>query len=230
MSEQPEQVLRYTPNQVVAYNLRQARVLRGWTQEEAAEKLAPHLGEKWSAASYSLAERSTERPERVRHFSADDITAFCLTFELPILWFFFPPEADAVGRDFRIAPPQVPIARAHQPGLFIELIFGGPETHALLAERLQKLWKDHPAQEEGRFMKLLDQVSQLASRSAIQHAVGNLTDQAQDLHNLAAMLEESASSTASTMESALNRLIDDYYGDLLEGKPDPEPESHAGTR
>ena len=230
MSEQHQPSLRYTPNQVVAYNLRQARVLRGWTQEEAAERLAPHLGEKWSAASYSLAERSTERPERVRHFSADDITAFCLTFELPILWFFFPPEAGAVGRDFRIAPPQVPIERAHQPGLFVELIFGRPETHARLADRLHKLWKDHPAQEEGRFMRLLDKVSQLASRSSIQHVVWNITQRSQGLRDLAAMLDESASSTASTMESALNRLVDDYYGELLDSDPEPELKSDAGTR
>jgi hypothetical protein len=33
-----------TPNQVVAYNLNQARVWKGWTQEQAADALAPFVG------------------------------------------------------------------------------------------------------------------------------------------------------------------------------------------
>ena len=33
-----------TPNQVVAYNLAQARLLKGWTQDQACEALEPHLG------------------------------------------------------------------------------------------------------------------------------------------------------------------------------------------
>ncbi len=37
-----------TPNQVVAYNVAKARALRGWTQEQAAEALAPYLGPRLS--------------------------------------------------------------------------------------------------------------------------------------------------------------------------------------
>jgi hypothetical protein len=40
-----------TPNQVVAYNLVRARLLRSWTQKQAAEALAPYLGTCWSVAS-----------------------------------------------------------------------------------------------------------------------------------------------------------------------------------
>ncbi len=50
--------LGFTPNQVVAYNLTRAREHRGWTQDEAAEALAPYLGTRWSKASFSQAERS----------------------------------------------------------------------------------------------------------------------------------------------------------------------------
>src|SRR3546814_3847945 len=64
-----------TPNQVVAYNLAQARALKGWTQDQAAEALEPHLGARWSTASYSAAERSVDG-NRIRNFDADEIVAF----------------------------------------------------------------------------------------------------------------------------------------------------------
>src|SRR3546814_10466071 len=72
-----------TPNQVVAYNLAQARALKGWTQDQAAEALEPHLGARWSSASYSAAERSVDG-NRIRNFDADEIVAFARAFELPI--------------------------------------------------------------------------------------------------------------------------------------------------
>ena len=82
-----------TGNQVVAHNLRMARLLRGWTQEEAAEKLEPYLGVRWSKASYSAAERSQEKESRIRNFSADELLAFSLAFKLPVTWFLLPPES-----------------------------------------------------------------------------------------------------------------------------------------
>jgi transcriptional regulator with XRE-family HTH domain len=87
-----------SPNQVVAFNLHRARRLLGWTQEEAAEKLEVYLGERWSKASFSAAERSVAHPERVRQFSADELVAFAATFELPVSFFFEP------------APPQTTVA------------------------------------------------------------------------------------------------------------------------
>lgn len=80
-----------TPNQTVAYNLAAARSLRGWTQEEAAERLAPHIGSHWSKATFSAAERSIAGG-RVRQFTADDLYAFAKAFNLPVLWFLLPPE------------------------------------------------------------------------------------------------------------------------------------------
>ena len=50
---------RFTPNQVVAHNLRRARELRGWTQKRAAEQLV-RFGVKWSLSSFSVAEGSVE--------------------------------------------------------------------------------------------------------------------------------------------------------------------------
>ena len=52
-----------TPNQIVAYNVAKARALRGWTQEQAAEALAPYLGARLSEASFSALERSAWKVE-----------------------------------------------------------------------------------------------------------------------------------------------------------------------
>src|SRR5689334_19601190 len=86
-----------TPNQIVAYNLRRARELRQWTQEEAAERLEPYLGERWSKATFSAAERSVDG-DRIRQFSADDLVALARGFDLPIAWFLLPPEPE-VGEE-----------------------------------------------------------------------------------------------------------------------------------
>jgi transcriptional regulator with XRE-family HTH domain len=78
-----------SPNQVVAYNLWQARQERGWTQAQAAEALEPYLGVRWTVAQVSAAERSVDGT-RVRQFSADDIVAFAQAFRLPVTYFFLP--------------------------------------------------------------------------------------------------------------------------------------------
>jgi transcriptional regulator with XRE-family HTH domain len=77
---------RLTPNQLVAAKLREARLQRGWTQEEAAARLEPYLGERWSVAVFSAAERSVAG-KRVRQFTADDIAAFAKAFDMSPAWF-----------------------------------------------------------------------------------------------------------------------------------------------
>ncbi|MGH3650594.1 MAG: hypothetical protein ACRDU9_07770, partial [Acidimicrobiia bacterium] len=54
-------------NQVVAYNFRVARELRGWTQEEAADQLEPYLGMRLTQASISAIERAWDG-DRNREF------------------------------------------------------------------------------------------------------------------------------------------------------------------
>ncbi len=80
-----------SPNRVVAYNLHRARNLRGWTQEQAAERLELFIGKRWSKASWSAAERSSSGGERLREFTADELIAFSRCFELPPAWFLAPP-------------------------------------------------------------------------------------------------------------------------------------------
>lgn len=94
---------RLTPNQVIAYNLRRARGLHGWTQAAAAERLEPYLGERWSRVVYSVAERSIAG-KRIRRFSADEIVAFAAAFELPVAFFFEPPKGVEIGPEKATRP------------------------------------------------------------------------------------------------------------------------------
>ncbi|HEV8628417.1 MAG TPA: helix-turn-helix transcriptional regulator [Acidimicrobiia bacterium] len=77
-------------NQVVAYNFRAARELRGWTQDHVAYLLAQYLGQQLPKASISAIERSVESDRR-REFDAQELVAFALTFDLPVIWFLLPP-------------------------------------------------------------------------------------------------------------------------------------------
>jgi transcriptional regulator with XRE-family HTH domain len=79
-----------TANRCVAYNLMRIRKALNLTQEQAAERLAPHLGARWSKVVYSAAERSYDG-KRVRQFTADDIAAFAAAFGRPVEFFFREP-------------------------------------------------------------------------------------------------------------------------------------------
>lgn len=102
MKRRREDDIALTPNQVVAYNLPRARLFKGWTQEEAAEALAPYLGTRWSVANFSAIERSVDGG-RIRQFTADHLLALSRGFELPIGFFLTPPGDDP--RRVRIATP-----------------------------------------------------------------------------------------------------------------------------
>lgn len=206
---------RYTPNQLVAYNLRRARELRGWTQDQAAKAIEPHLGERWSSASYSLAERSTDRPDRIRNFTADEIVAFCLAFELPLAWFLFPPDPDPHGRLPVIAPSGVKEGREPLTGLLIELVFANDEGQALLAKRLHDLLAAYPEEMEGPFMKYLSEATEQASLRAIEQATGELDTWVTKLRELAVYLESARESTLPTVRSGLRRHVGYLYGELV---------------
>jgi transcriptional regulator with XRE-family HTH domain len=80
-------------NQVVAYNIREARQLRGWTQEELADRLEPYLGQRLTQAGVSSIERAWDSDRR-REFDAHEILIFAMVFDLPMLWFLLPPPGD----------------------------------------------------------------------------------------------------------------------------------------
>jgi transcriptional regulator with XRE-family HTH domain len=77
-------------NQVVAYNFRRARQRKGWTQDETAQHLEPHLGHRLTNGSISTIERSVDS-ERRPVFTAQELVAYALTFDVAVLWFFIPP-------------------------------------------------------------------------------------------------------------------------------------------
>jgi transcriptional regulator with XRE-family HTH domain len=83
-------------NEIVAYNFRAARELRGWTQDETAQALERLLGQRLPQASISAIERAYEGDRR-REFDAHEILAFALAFDLPLVWFFLPPPRDHRG-------------------------------------------------------------------------------------------------------------------------------------
>jgi hypothetical protein len=116
----------WTPNQIVAYNVSRARMMRGWTQDQAAEALEPFLGHRLSNASFSALERSVDGG-RVREFSADEIFAFARGFNLPIGWFFTPPHAI---EDIGIAVPDVKKGWALDPRELLDAVLGTDETLA----------------------------------------------------------------------------------------------------
>jgi hypothetical protein len=142
----PDPYVGLTPNQVVAFNLAQARQWKGWTQQQAAQALEPYLGKRWSKASVSQAERSVAG-KFIRNFDADEIVAFARGFELPLGWFFMPPPP---WSNHPPAPVKLKTPDAEHLGtalaLLVDLVFGDETNQALLAMRLDAWLQQHPPQ------------------------------------------------------------------------------------
>ncbi len=113
----------WTPNQIVAYRIAEARKLRGWTQEAAAQALESFLGTRLSPASFSAIERSFQGG-RIRLFDADEIVAFARGFGLPIGWFLTPPPRH---REVRVATPDAG-RDGLDPMILIDLVLGDAEA------------------------------------------------------------------------------------------------------
>lgn len=122
-------------NEVIAYNFRAARELRGWTQEEVADRLEPLLGQRLPQASISGIERTYEGG-RQREFDAHEILAFALAFDLPIVWFFLPPKGDRRRLD----------RTSVQVDQLYGLLLGEPRKLEPLYERLRDLGVDDPTE------------------------------------------------------------------------------------
>ena len=125
MKRRREDDIALTPNQVVAYNLPRARLFKGWTQEEAAEALAPYLGTRWSVANFSAIERSVDGG-RIRQFTADDLLALSRGFELPIGFFLTPPGDDPRG--VRIATPDTRKQGGADAMVLLDAVLGTEES------------------------------------------------------------------------------------------------------
>ena len=80
-------------NQIVGYNLRAAREMQGWTQEELAERLAERTGKSVSQSAISALERSWDGG-RKREFDVHELALYAVTLDVPVLWFLLPPPND----------------------------------------------------------------------------------------------------------------------------------------
>ena len=187
-AEVSEHVIPLTPNQVVAFNLAQARMWRDWTQEEAARALEPYLGVRWSKGTFSAAERSVDG-DRVRQFTADEIVAFSRAFALPVSWFFLPPPAWADGFPVVLMTPDGGPTGV-TPSELVDVVFGNAEQQAVIGMRLQgylqALGVDRltEAQEAVRRM-VNDRVEQIVS-----HSLRQFSDAQTMLRGLANHLED----------------------------------------
>jgi transcriptional regulator with XRE-family HTH domain len=189
----------WTANQIVAFNVAKARLLRGWTQEEAAQALAPYLGTLLSTASFSAIERSVDTG-RVREFSADELLAFARAFRVPVTWFFTPPSPfwDSAG----VSTPDAG-EEGLDPLVMLHAVLGTPETLADYKSYLlswpdprhrMRILPDGTTENLGRVAEdvhpLLDDLLRLRARRQLRDRFGDV-DQARDvLRALTAVLDE----------------------------------------
>lgn len=125
-------------NQVVAFNFRAARKLRGWTQEEAARRLAPYLGQVLPKASISGIERSFDG-ERRRLFDAQELVAISLAFDLPVVWFLLPPPS---AIDYRLS------AAGRSLALLVTLLLGRDDQLDDIKGRMESSGRPDPNRQE----------------------------------------------------------------------------------
>jgi len=119
---------RWTASQVVAHNLTRARELRGLTQAEVAGRLSRFSGSNWSQATVAQAEGSVSG-HRVRQFTANELVALARTFDLPVLFFFLPPD-DGSGR---LVTDDAKAGLAWE--YLLVILLGHRDSFAILAER-----------------------------------------------------------------------------------------------
>jgi transcriptional regulator with XRE-family HTH domain len=190
-----------TPNQIVAYNVAKARELRGWTQEQAAEALAPYLGAKLSGPSFSALERSAWSVDRIKQFSADDLLALSRGFDLPIGFFFTPPPPEL---DAALHAPDAPMPGL-DPIVILDAILGTPENLGYWRDELlnyasstappPQTKREKPHVTPVDLPDRLDPITATRAKALLRHSFGDL-DKAKDvlerLAELAGALDETA--------------------------------------
>lgn len=130
-------------NQVVAYNVRSARELRGWTQEDLAGRLEPYLGQRLTQAAVSAIERAWDGDRR-REFDAHELLIFAMVFDLPIIWFLLPPPGDH----------RVMRATTRQVDELYAWLLGRPDQLEPLYARLREFGVSEPTEAEQAVEKI----------------------------------------------------------------------------
>ncbi|MCU0271557.1 MAG: helix-turn-helix transcriptional regulator [Acidimicrobiales bacterium] len=171
----------YSPNQIVALNVGRARALRGWTQEQAAEALAPYLGTKWSNASFSAVERSIAGT-RVKQFSADELVALSRGFDLPLGWFFTPPPP---SEDAGVAVPDAGMLNGTDPKLLLDVVLGTDDNREPWHRALLDYASETAAREgttrnapppSGKVDTGIDGLAELRAAAELRQAFGDVAE------------------------------------------------------
>lgn len=183
-----------TPNQIVARNVIRARELRGWTQEQAAEALAPYLGVKLSGASFSALERSAVSVSRIKQFSADDLLALSRGFDLPIGYFFTPPPP---SEDAGLASPDSGM-KGLDPIVLLDAVLGTPENlgswrddllaYSASSAPMPKSKREKPSVSPRDLADRLEPYTALRARALLRETFGEVVDAADVLERLADLL------------------------------------------
>ncbi|PZR80440.1 MAG: hypothetical protein DLM65_08020 [Candidatus Aeolococcus gillhamiae] len=195
-----------TPNQIVAHNVARARELRRWTQEQAADALAPYLGARLSGPSFSALERSAWTPGRVKQFSADDLLALSRGFDLPVGYFLTPPSPEF---DAGLHAPDAGV-NGLDPIVLLDAVLGTPENLVHWEAKLRAYSASIAPMPKSKRRKpnvspadLADRLgSALGSRgqSVLRQCVGEVDDAADVLERMAEVLrawdQTAASATA----------------------------------
>jgi len=180
-----------TTNQIVAHNVAKARALRGWTQEQAAEALAPYLGAKLSGASFSALERSAWKVERIKQFTADELLALSRAFDLPIGYFFVPPPP---AFDAGLAAPDAGL-KGLDPIVVLDAILGTPANLEHWENELRaysasvapqpRSKREKPSVSPSDLAERLNTLGRSRSQALLRHAFGEVADSADVLERIA---------------------------------------------
>ncbi len=185
-----------TSNQIVAFNVAKARAIRGWTQEQAAEELAPYLGAKLSGASFSALERSAWNVNRIKQFSADDLLALSRGFDLPIGFFFVPPppsfDAGLYGPDAG--------NKGLDPIVLLDAMLGTPENLGHLESELleysasiapmPRSKKEKPSVSPADLADRLSPLMAMRAKAGLRSRFGGVEAAKEVLEHLAELLDE----------------------------------------
>jgi transcriptional regulator with XRE-family HTH domain len=180
-----------TPNQVVAYNVARARALRGWTQEQAAEALAPYLGTRLSGASFSALERSAWSPTRIKVFSADELLALSRGFDLPIGYFLTPPPP---ALDAGLHAPDAGW-KGLDPLVLLDAVLGTPDNlhhweqdlldYSASTAPAPRSKREKPSRSPADLADRLAPLVALRAKALLRNALGDLADASDVLERLA---------------------------------------------
>jgi|GEM_PF-1927267 len=203
-----EDPVKITPNQIIAFNLTVARQLRGWTQEEAAVKLEPFVGARWSKATFSSAERSIDG-RRIRQFTADEIVAFSRCFDVPIGFFFMPPRPSESETPTRFAT-----AENDDYGLslaeLLDAIFGTPGERDVMSERLNEYLGEISMQDLTKAQDRLTWQAEDALNAVVMKQLGRFDEWEGALVELTSQVRSwKNSAKAKAVRQALDEEADD---------------------